>query len=163
MAPHGMLRRMDKPKSKGGRPTKYNPETTPVIVKGLARGGATDVEICAALEISKSTLQEWTGRYKELATAMKLGKKVADDRVVRSLYQRAVGFHYEAVKIFKPKGEDPTIVPYTEYVIPDTTACIFWLKNRDRANWRDKVDHDHAGAITVNANYGPPDDAVPAD
>ena len=30
----------------------------------------------------------------------------------------------------------------TEEVAPDTTACIFWLKNRQREHWRDKTEHD---------------------
>jgi hypothetical protein len=52
--------------------------------------------------------------------------------VERSLYARANGFHYEAVKIFMPAGaKTPVYAPYVEYVPPDTTAAIFWLKHRD--------------------------------
>ncbi len=29
---------------------------------------------------------------------------------------------------------------YEEVHAPDTTACIFWLKNRKPAEWRDKQD-----------------------
>jgi hypothetical protein len=53
-------------------------------------------------------------------------------------YQKAVGYSYDTVKIFLPAGPSkPTIVPYVEHVPPDTTAAIFWLKNRDSAHWRD--------------------------
>jgi len=31
------------------------------------------------------------------------------------------------------------IVTYTERMPPDTTACIFWLKNRWPEQWRDKT------------------------
>lgn len=49
------------------------------------------------------------------------------------------GFEHDAVKIFMPAGaKEPAIVPYREYLPPDTTACIFWLKNRKPAEWREK-------------------------
>jgi hypothetical protein len=35
------------------------------------------------------------------------------------------------------------IVPYTEHYPPDTTACIFWPKNRRRDKWRDKHEIEH--------------------
>ena len=55
-------------------------------------------------------------------------------RVERSLYQRAVGYHYDSVKIFMPAGaKKPIYAPYVEHVPPDTIAAIFWLKNRDPA------------------------------
>jgi len=63
---------------------------------------------------------------------LNVGKKAADDRVTRSLYPRAVGYSYDAVKIFMPSGAKvPTYAPYVENVPPDVTAAIFWLKNRD--------------------------------
>lgn len=126
-----------------GRPSKYDPKTSPVIAAGLARGGATDIEIADALEIASSTFYAWQAAHPEFAEALTLGKTAPDERVVRSLYRRAVGYSFDTVKIFKPAGEDPTIVPYREHVPPDTTAAIFWLKNRRREDWRDKVEHEH--------------------
>jgi hypothetical protein len=73
------------------------------------------------------------------------GKAEADSRVERSLYQRAVGYSYDAVKIFMPAGaKKPVYAPYREHVPPDVTACIFWLKNRDPAHWREAWQVDHA-------------------
>jgi hypothetical protein len=70
--------------------------------------------------------------------ALKLGKKEVDERVERSLYQKAVGYHYGAVKIFLPYGsKEPIYAPYVEHIVPDTTAAIFWLKNRCPSQWRD--------------------------
>jgi hypothetical protein len=65
------------------------------------------------------------------------GKAEADDRVERSLYSRAVGYSFNSEKIFCNKDGEVTRVPYVEHVPPDVTACIFWLKNRDPAHWRD--------------------------
>lgn len=76
--------------------------------------------------------------------ALKAGKGVADDRVERSLYERAAGFRVEAVKIFMPAGaKEPVYAPYIEHHAPDTTAAIFWLKNRRPEQWRDKQSHEH--------------------
>jgi hypothetical protein len=59
-------------------------------------------------------------------------------RVKRSLYTRAVGYNYEAVKIFMPANrEKPVYAKYIEHIPPDVTAGIFWLKNRDPQHWRD--------------------------
>src|SRR4029077_16839156 len=61
----------------------------------------------------------------------------------RSLYQRAVGYSYDAVKIFCDKNGNVTKLPYQEHVPPDLAACIFWLKNRDPARWRDAWQLEH--------------------
>src|SRR5262249_21754901 len=61
-----------------------------------------------------------------------------DNRVERSLYQRATGYTFDAVKIFLPKDSTvPVYAPYREHCPPDVTACIFWLKNRQSEEWRD--------------------------
>jgi hypothetical protein len=64
---------------------------------------------------------------------------------------RANGFHYDAVKIFCDKNGRVTKVPYREYVIPDVTAGIFWLKNRDPQHWRDSQQLEHVlGKYLIN-------------
>jgi hypothetical protein len=73
-----------------------------------------------------------------------VGKEEADARVERSLYMRAVGYSYDAEKIFCDKNGKVTRVPYREHLPPDVTAQIFWLKNRDPAHWRDAWQVDHS-------------------
>jgi hypothetical protein len=91
--------------------------------------------------------------------ALKLGKKEADERVERSLYSRAVGYHYDAVKIFLPYGaKEPVYAPYVEHVPPYTTAAIFWLKNRDPAHWRDAWQMEHVTGKYVIADRPLPED-----
>ena len=66
-------------------------------------------------------------------------------RVKRSLYARAVGYNYEATKIFMPANrEKPVYAKYIEHIPPDVTACIFWLKNRDPQHWRDSQQLEHS-------------------
>ena len=77
---------------------------------------------------------------------MKESKETADARVVRSVYQRSVGYTYDAVKIFMPAGaKEPVYAPYREDCPLDTNAAVFWLKNRQPDTWRDKVVNEHAG------------------
>jgi hypothetical protein len=67
----------------------------------------------------------------------------SDNRVERSLYNRAVGYSFQAEKIFCNKDGIVTHVPYIEHVPPDVTAQIFWLKNRDPAHWRNAWQLEH--------------------
>jgi hypothetical protein len=79
------------------------------------------------------------------ARRARYGRPFASQRTERSLYHRANGYTYEAVKIFMPAGRaKPVYAPYIEHVPPDVTAAIFWLKNRDPKNWRDTQQLEHA-------------------
>jgi hypothetical protein len=83
-------------------------------------------------------------KHPQFGDALKVGKKEADERVERSLYQKAVGYSFDSVKIFMPAGaKAPIYAPYIEHVPPSDVACIFWLKNRDPANWRDAWQVEH--------------------
>lgn len=136
--------------AKTGRPTKFN-DTMIVQVEKLARLGATDEEIADFLGICIQTLHTWVKEHPEFMEARKRGKDYIDAQVEQSLFRRAMGYTHESVKIFNASGE-PLIVPYTEKFAPDTTACIFWLKNRQPAEWRDKIEHDHKGGVTIVLN-----------
>lgn len=127
-----------------GRPSEYNPEYVSKVLE-MAERGATDVEIADYFDVSVRTLYRWKAEHEDFRQALKVAKDVADERVERSLYQRALGFEHDAVKIFVNKEGDVTKVPYREIVAPDTTACIFWLKNRKKAEWRDKVETEVTG------------------
>jgi hypothetical protein len=130
-----------------GRPSSYSDEFAAQAEK-LAKLGATDMEIADFFQVSVRTLHRWKGDYPEFCHSLKAGKEVADERVERSLFQRAIGFEHEAVKILQDKGK-PVIVPYREYVVPDTTACIFWLKNRKSQEWRDTRENKYSGRMTL--------------
>lgn len=127
----------------GGRPTDYRPEYCQEA-QSLCENGATDQELAEYFEVSSRTIYRWKAEYPEFCQALKTGKEVADERVERSLYHKAVGYSHEAVKIFMPAGAtEPVYAKYTEHVPPDTTAAIFWLKNRRGEHWRDKSEVHH--------------------
>lgn len=127
-----------------GRPSEYKPEYVTQVLE-MAERGATDVEIADSFEVSVRTLYRWKAEHEDFRQSLKIAKDVADERVERSLYQRALGFEHDSVKIFVNKEGSVTQVPYREIVAPDTTACIFWLKNRKREEWRDKVEAEVTG------------------
>lgn len=131
------------------RPSLFRPEFIGQAAK-LCRLGATDIEIADFFDVSVATLHRWKHSHSEFCDSLKAGKEAADDRVERSLFARANGYTHDAVKIFQDKGK-PVIVPFREHVPPDTTAAIFWLKNRKPHEWRDRHEVDHRiGAATAD-------------
>ena len=125
----------------GGRPTAYKPEYA-LQAEKLCNLGATDIELADFFEVSPATITNWKNKHPEFLAALKTGKESLDERVERSLYHKAIGYSFDAVKIFNG-ADGPVYAPYREHVAPDTTACIFWLKNRRQQQWRDVHKHEH--------------------
>lgn len=146
-----MAKKKAQAKKTAGRPTKYDERYVEEVEK-LTMLGLTDKQLAEFWEVSVATLFNWQKIYPEFLEAARRGKAIADGTVARSLYQRANGFTHDAVKILQYEGA-PVIVPYTERYAPDTTAAVFWLKNRRPDLWRDKSEvlnkNDPADAETV--------------
>lgn len=134
----------------GGRPSKYKPEFAEQA-KQLTDLGATDRELAVFFKVAESTLNLWKLEHHEFSESLKLGKEMADRRVEQSLYHRARGYSHEAVKILMTKDGDVYREEYVEHYPPDTTACIFWLKNRQPQLWRDKQEVEHTGLTGAEA------------
>ena len=109
----------------GGRPTKYRKEYADEARRLCLLLNATDEQLAAYFGVTEKTIYNWSDSHPEFLQARKEGKIGADCQVARSLYERAIG--------------------------GDTTAMIFWLKNRQSHAWRDKqdVDHSHQGAVEI--------------
>jgi len=135
----------------GGRKSLYD-EKYIKIARAMAALGATDIELADAFGVDVRTLNVWKNEHEEFSSALKVGKAPADDRVKRSLYQRAVGYSYDAVKIFMPGGTlEPVYAPYVEHVPPDVNACHIWLRNRCKDEFRDKQEVEHSGSVTLES------------
>lgn len=104
--------------------------------------GATDEEMADMFGVSEQTLNSWKRRHPEFLESIKKGKNVADATVASRLYKRAIGYDAKAVKFATNEGRITDKVEYIEHYPPDTTAAIFWLKNRQPEKWRDKKEID---------------------
>lgn len=128
-----------------GRPSDYKPEYAEQARK-LCLLGSTDAELGDFFDVSEQTINAWKTAFPEFLESIKKGKAQADANVADRLYQRAMGFEHPEVDI---RVIDHQVVqtPITKIYAPDPTAAIFWLKNRQRAKWRDKVDTEHSGTV----------------
>ena len=135
-------------KKEGGvvaRPSKYDKDLHPLWAWSLALEGLTDKQIAEKFGITEGTINEWKKKYPEFSKSLKEGKEPSDAKVEHSLFMRATGYTYKEKKIIQTIDKDgnakPARVEVTEKtVLPDTTACIYWLKNRKRDKWKDKQD-----------------------
>lgn len=132
-----------------GRPTSFKKEFVAQAEK-LCALGATDMELADFFEVDVRTIYRWKHTEPSFCQAVTCGKEHSDERVQRSLYNRAVGYSFDAVKIFMPAGaEEPVYAPYTEHVAPDPAAAMNWLKNRRPEQWRDKQEIEHSGTVNL--------------
>lgn len=108
------------------------------LAENYALLGATDAEMADFFGVSEQTLNTWKKKYPEFLESLKKGKAVADANVASRLYSRAIGYDAKATKFATNEGKITDKVEYIEHYPPDTTAAIFWLKNRQPDKWRDK-------------------------
>lgn len=118
-------------------------------IEGWARDGLVDEQIAQNIGINPATLYDWKKKYPEISKALKKGKEVVDRQVENALLKRALGYKYEEIKTEKTEEGKKVTVTVKE-VVPDTTAQIFWLKNRKPDQWRDKQQIEHSGEIRNN-------------
>lgn len=117
---------------------KYKEWLTPeglVLVEGWARDGLIDEQIAKNMNVAYSTFREWKKKFPALSAALKQGKEVSDRQVENALFKTATGYYYQEETVTNA-GEIVTIKKYSK---PNTTAQIFWLKNR-KEEWTDRVD-----------------------
>lgn len=115
------------------------------LIEGWARDGLTDKQIAHNIGISPCTLYSWEQKHPEFLHALKKGKEVADYEVENALFKRATGYSYE--ETITEYGEVSKVVK--KHVAPDTTAIIYWLKNRRPKKWRDRPEQDMTGENTA--------------
>ena len=132
-----------KPKSNAGRPTKYKAEFAEQAYKYCLLG-ADDKKLAYLFEVSESTINQWKKDHKEFSESIKKGKAFSDADVASRLFHRAMGYDHPEDDIRVVSGEI-VITPTVKHYPPDTAAAIFWLKNRQREKWRDKVDTEVTG------------------
>ena len=123
-----------------GRPTKYKEEYNEQARK-LCLLGATDEELASFFEVNEDTIYEWKNTHQKFSDSIKSGKELADATVAESLFKRATGYEHNDIDIKMYEGEIIQ-TPIVKHYPPDTGAMVFWLKNRQRKNWKDRQDTD---------------------
>lgn len=125
--------------AKAGRPTDYKPEYCEQTTK-LCKLGATDAELGDFFDVEESTINNWKLKHPEFMESIKKGKDLADANVADSLHQRATGYSHADIDIRVVDGKivETDII---KHYPPETAAAIFWLKNRQKKKWRDKIEH----------------------
>lgn len=120
--------------------SKYESNVLPklTLIEAWARDGLTEEQIAKNLGVSYSTFREYKNKYSALLAVLKKGKEVVDIEVENALFKRAIGYKYEEVTKENIGGEVVVTKIVTKEVAPDTTAQIFWLKNRKPEIWRDR-------------------------
>lgn len=144
-----------------GKYEKWLKNENHILLEGWARDGLTDEQIAKNMGISVKTLFNWKTNYLPILQALKKGKEVVDYEVENALLQKALGMTKVIQKPFKLKEvkyengkriSEKERIEYAEeevFIPPDTTAQIFWLKNRRPDKWRDKS-RDEADTTTLD-------------
>ena len=134
-------------KRKVGRPSPYEKINLEQVYK-LAKYHLTDVQIADILGVTEQTITNWKKAHPEFFGSLKRGKAESNLTVSQSLYHRAVGYSHPEEKIFCTNGM-VTKVQTIKHYPPSETAMIFWLKNRDPENWRDRQEIEHSGGMDL--------------
>lgn len=134
-----------------GKWEKWTEPNNLLILGAWARDGLTDEDIAHNIGISRSTLKEWKKKIPAISATLNTNKAIADIRVENALFKKAIGCTVKEKVISKIKNQDGTVTE-TERTVerelpPDTTAGIFWLKNRKPKDWRDKQEVELSGNV----------------
>jgi hypothetical protein len=146
-------------KRKAGQPSKF--EDYKDFIINMAKYGLTDKQMADVLNITDTTINNWKLKHEAFFESLKASKLLADMEIQDSLFKKAKGHKTTIQKAFKVKQvtydngkrliEKEEIITAADevYTPPDTTAIIFWLKNRQPKDWRDKQEIEHSGNMAV--------------
>ena len=116
-----------------GRPTSFHPDLCD-LAHNYCLLGATNDELAEFFGVCPSTIDNWIARHSDFEAAVKSGRVLADSRIARSLYNRALGYDREIGREILHEGELKTL-KHTVHYPPNPQCCIFWLRNRRRQTW----------------------------
>jgi transcriptional regulator with XRE-family HTH domain len=129
---------------KRGPATTFDPEYC-ALARKYCILGATNDKLAEFLGVSVATIGNWLRDFPAFREAVQQGRARADAEVADKLYTRATGYDRKGSRWFQtPDG--PQAVEVTQHFAPDTEACKFWLRNRRRDLWNDKVEVEHSAS-----------------
>ena len=121
------------------------------LIEGWAMNGLYEKDICKNLGISHQTMNKYKKEHVELVEALKKGKEISDLKVQNATYMLATGYtvkvkkHIKLKKIYYDKKGKKVEEEYTQavedeqYIPPNATTQMFWLKKRMPEKWGDKT------------------------
>ena len=109
-----------------------------LLLEGWARDGLTDEQLAEKMGIGARTLYDWKLKYPQISQALKKGKEVVDIQVENALLKRALGYEFQEERVERSSKDGVKVVQTIKHIPGDTTAQIFWLKNRRPDRDRDK-------------------------
>jgi hypothetical protein len=121
-----------------GQPTSYKPEYIE-LAHNYCLLGATNEVLGDFFGVTSRTVDNWIAAHPDFADAVRRGRAVADAVVGRALFDRAKGFGHQVARSTLYRGKEQTITNTVSYP-PDTQACMFWLRNRQRQYWQAKTE-----------------------
>lgn len=133
-----------------GAPGKFLDANLKVIELCMKKG-FTDAELSEVLEITEQTLNNWKKDFPDFFESLKDWKHEADEEIERSLFERAKGYSCRETKLFCHEGMIVSEDIIKQYP-PDATAIIFWLKNRNPREWRDRIENANIN-MNINETY----------
>jgi hypothetical protein len=119
------------------------------VIRLLAEVGHTDEFICKLLGVPKVTWTKWQKDNPDFKRALMNWKKIACGQVEKKVFERAVGYDYEAEKIFCNREGVVTRVSVNEHVPPDINSAKFFLVNQSGGEWKEKTEVDHGLSDTL--------------
>lgn len=127
------------------RPEEWLEPEKLILIEGWAREGLFDKHIAEKMGVSEATLYNYKKKYPEIKEALRKGKEVVDFEIENALYKRAIGYTIRIKEDKVDKNGDIHECERDLHIPGDVTAQIFWLKNRKRMQWRDKVEYSNDG------------------
>lgn len=118
-----------------GKASEWLDDDKLLLLQGWARDGLSDEQIAENMGISVRTLYRWKNEFCQICHALKKGKDAADREIENALFKRAKGYDYEEVREETKDGKTVKRIVITKHIPGDTTAQIFWLKNRKPEYW----------------------------
>lgn len=129
----------------GGRPVIHVDLDRPIVknfIVYLIKRKESDREIARQVNVPKASFDRWKKKNIELWAIEAEDDQSDLQRVKRSLVERATGHWVERPLYDKSTGALKGTK--FQYYPPSDSAIQYYLNNRDPANWKSKVEHNHA-------------------
>jgi transposase-like protein len=132
---------------------KYSEEMKETLAK-LIKKGSTVTSACNSVGINKTTFYDWMKNKVDFSNAVKEAQSVANAKIENALFKTAHGYtvtekEYRSMQMRGFETEKKLVKTTKKKVLPNVTAQIFWLKNRNSEEWRDRQDIEHSGEVGV--------------